>query len=257
MSRQTAILLAGAVVGVGLLGMSSATAAPANGAAIGAAASAEELTQKVVWRGHVGGRGYVGRAHVVGHRYGRRGYGVRPGWRVGAGLAAAGVATAAGYGAYNYGYGNNYGYGDYASDTSGYGYGYRPGWRYGYGWRPGARLAAAAQNYNYGYGANYGNYGYAANAGSYGYRNNYGSGYYGQKGVAAAVASRPYNYGYGTGGVYASDYGSAVAPIHRYSRAFCINAVRERFGMSATDAGKPTNEWAVIRCLEGGPLHIG
>src|SRR5580704_11767707 len=153
MSHKIAISLVGAAIGAGLLSMSSASAAPINGAVIGKVASTDELTQKVVWRGRgVGWRGY--------------------GWRrgVGVGLVGAGVATAAAYGAYsayNNGYDNN-GY-DYASDTSGYG---------DNRWRPGWRVASAAQNYNYG-SPNY-NYGYANNynAGSYGYRNNYGSGYY-------------------------------------------------------------------------------
>ena len=51
MSRQITISLLSAAIGAGLLGMSSASAAPANGAAINKAASAETLTEKVVWRG--------------------------------------------------------------------------------------------------------------------------------------------------------------------------------------------------------------
>src|SRR5215470_9869184 len=76
MVRQTAISLIGATIGVGLLGMSAATAAPANGAVIGKAASTEELTQKVVWRGGWRGAGWRG----AGWGWGG---GWRPGWRVG------------------------------------------------------------------------------------------------------------------------------------------------------------------------------
>jgi hypothetical protein len=149
MSRQITISLVGAAIGVGLLGMSSTSAAPVNGAVIGKAASAEELTEKVVWRGY-GVRGYGVRGYGwrgVGWRGGGwRGVGWRPGLAVaGLGLATAGLATAA---AYNYGY-NNYGY-----DNYGYGD------NYAYGWRPGWGVAAAAQNYNNGYG----NYGYGAYA---------------------------------------------------------------------------------------------
>jgi hypothetical protein len=70
MKAMTLLLLSG--IGVGLLGVSSALAAPVNGAVIGEAATASEVTQKVVWRG-VGWRGV-----------GWRGVGWRgAGWRVG------------------------------------------------------------------------------------------------------------------------------------------------------------------------------
>src|SRR5215472_15818390 len=102
MSRQITISLVGAAIGVGLLGMSSTSAAPVNGAVIGKTASAGELTEKVAWRGY-GVRGYGWR----GRGYGWRGYGWRPGLAA-AGIATTGLAMAA---AYNYGY-NNYGYGN-------------------------------------------------------------------------------------------------------------------------------------------------
>jgi hypothetical protein len=302
MSRRIAISLVGAAIGVGLLSMSSASAAPVNGAVIGKAASADALTQKVVWRGRgVGWRGY--------------------GWRrgVGVGVVGAGVATAAAYGAYNNGYGN-YGYDNYASDTSGYGdnynYGSGIGINSGYRWRPGWRVASAAQNYNYG-SPNY-NYGYASNYNSgnynsgnwdgrrtyvrrgvaaatyaatpgYGYGNNAGyasnynpDNYYGRgtyrPGVAAATYAATPGYGYGNNAGYASNYSggnsysqttysqpSASATTYtsptlaagHWTMAYCINAVRERFGISSTDAGKSTNAWAVRRCMEGGPMRIG
>ena len=125
MSRQITISLLGAAIGVGLLGMPSASAAPANGAAINKAASAETLTEKVMSRGY----GWRGHGWRPGWRAGWRGYGWRPGF-VAAGVATAGLATAA---AYNYGY-NNYGY-----DDNGYGD------NYAYGWRPGWRVAAASK----------------------------------------------------------------------------------------------------------------
>jgi hypothetical protein len=263
MARQTVISLVGVAIGAGLLGVSSASAAPANGVVIGKAASAGELTEKVIWRG----------------------YGWRPGWRAGwrgwgwrPGLAAAGVAAAAAYGASNYGY-NNYPYDNYASNNYSYGYGDQ----YSYSWRPGWRVAAANQNYNYGYGSGYG---YATNYNSGPY---YGQGTYWRPGLGAAAyaANQSYNYGYGSNynsgnffgqGNYSqpsvaaattaptaassATSGEAAAPAPRarptrYTRGYCINAVRERFGISATDAGKPTNAAAVQRCLEGGPMKIG
>jgi hypothetical protein len=80
MSRPTTISLVGAVaIGVGLLGTSSAFAAPANGAVI--AASTGEVAQTVVWYGHV------------------------EGWR-GAGLRAVAWRGAYGYPNYRYAYGS-------------------------------------------------------------------------------------------------------------------------------------------------------
>jgi hypothetical protein len=81
MSRQTTIALVGAVaIGVGLLSMSSAFAAPANGAVIGEAASNGGVTQKVLWRGGWrGGLGWRG----VGWRGGL-------GWRGGVGWRGVG-----------------------------------------------------------------------------------------------------------------------------------------------------------------------
>jgi hypothetical protein len=172
MARHTTIFLVGAALGAGLLGTSSACAAPANGAAIGESASAGSLSQKVVWRGGWGGwrgagwRGVGWRGGGWGWRgAGWRGVGWRGGWGwrgagwrgggwgwgwrpglVAAGIATAGLATAA---AYDYGYGDDsyYGWGP------GWGVGYwRPGWRVGWGgwgpgwgggwgWRPGWRVA--------------------------------------------------------------------------------------------------------------------
>jgi hypothetical protein len=296
MSHKIAISLVGAAIGAGLLSMSSASAAPINGAVIGKVASTDELTQKVVWRGRgVGWRGY--------------------GWRrgVGVGLVGAGVATAAAYGAYS---AYNNGYDNYAYDTSGYGDNDGSGNNYGYRWRPGWRVASADQNYNYG-SQNY-NYGYAGsyNSGNYnsgnwdgqgtyvrpgvaaatyaatpgygygnntGYASNYNSNnYYGRgtyrPGVAAATNAATPGYGYGNNPGYASNYNAgnyysqttysqpsaaattSTAPTlapGRWTRGYCINAVRERFGISSTDAGKSTNAWAVRRCMEGGPMKIG
>jgi hypothetical protein len=108
MKAMTLLLLSG--IGVGLLGVSSALAAPVNGAVIGEAATASEVTQKVVWRG-VGWRG-------VGWRgVGWRGAGWRGGWGWRPGLAAAGVAT-----------------GLAVAATA-------PGWGYGWGGRAGVMLA--------------------------------------------------------------------------------------------------------------------
>jgi hypothetical protein len=156
MSRQTTIALVGAaVIGVGLLSMSSAFAAPINGTVIGEVASNGGVTQKVIWRG--GWRGGVG-WRGVGWRYSR-------GWRPGlaaAGAAATGIAATAAYNNYGYGYGPNFGPGPYAG-TSNYIYttatfprdiccytvvpGYTPagyGDNYGYGHylRPGLEAAA-------------------------------------------------------------------------------------------------------------------
>ena len=59
MSRQTTISLVGAAaIAVALLGASSASAAPANGAIIGQAATTSEVTQKVLWRGGWRGGGW-------------------------------------------------------------------------------------------------------------------------------------------------------------------------------------------------------
>src|SRR5215472_5356991 len=102
MSRQTTIWLAGAAVGVGLLGMSSAFAAPINGAVIGETASNVGVTEKVIWRGGVGWRGAgwrgagwrgVGWRGVGWRGVGWRGAGWRYGWGWRPGLAAAGLAA--------------------------------------------------------------------------------------------------------------------------------------------------------------------
>ena len=128
MSRQTTIWVAGATaIGVGLLGMSTAFAAPANGTVIGEAASAGEVTQKVIWRG--GWRGGVGWRGVGWRGAGWRGVGWRGagwrrgwGWRPGlaaAGVAAAGIAATAAYDSYGYGYGGpNYGPGPSAGTSN-------------------------------------------------------------------------------------------------------------------------------------------
>jgi hypothetical protein len=87
MSRANTISLVGAVaIGAGLLGTSSAFATPANGAVI--AASSGEVTQTVVWYGHVGGWSGLGLRPVAwrgAYGYPNYGYGYgyagRPGWR--------------------------------------------------------------------------------------------------------------------------------------------------------------------------------
>src|SRR5215467_8913705 len=116
MARQTIISLVGVAIGAGLLGVTSAGAAPADGGVINKAASAGVVTEQVVWRGY----GWRGRG--VGWRPGLRagwhGYGWRPGLAA-AGVATAGLATAAAYGAYS-GY-NNYPYDNYAYNNYGYG----------------------------------------------------------------------------------------------------------------------------------------
>src|SRR5215470_9158249 len=106
MSHRTTILLIGAAVGAGLLGMSTAAAAPANGAVIGKAASTEALTQEVVWRCWGWRRGW-----------GWHGGWRRPGWRVGWGR----------------------GWGWRAGWAPGWRAGWAPGWRAGWapGWRAG------------------------------------------------------------------------------------------------------------------------
>jgi len=129
MKAVTLLLLSG--IGVALLGASSASAAPANGAIIGEAATASEVTQKVLWRGRAWGwRG----------GWGWRGWGWRPG------LAAAGLATglavAATAPAWGYGWGSGWGPGwGYAGWGPAWGWG--PGWGLGcgVGWRPGWRVA--------------------------------------------------------------------------------------------------------------------
>jgi hypothetical protein len=42
----------------------------------------------------------------------------------------------------------------------------------------------------------------------------------------------------------------------RWSRGDCINAVNQKFGVRATDAGGTTNKAAVQRCLKHGPDSI-
>jgi hypothetical protein len=263
MLRQTTILLIGAAsIGVGLLGMPSAFAAPASGAVIGEAASAGGVTQKVFWRGRalgwrgVGWRGVgwrgVGWRGVGWRGVGWRGVGWRTGWRPGwragwgwrpglaaVGLAATGVAAAAAYN--NYGYG--YPYGNYAYGGYGNGY-YYPG-------------AYAAQNYNYGYGyqpaVGYG-YGYQPAAG-------YGYGY--QPGVGAAVAGAATapapTVAPGNENGYRSYRRHRAAAVggERRTREYCINAVHERLGVSSTDAAKEANRDAFMRCMERGPMAIG
>jgi hypothetical protein len=168
MSRQTTTALVGAAaIGVGLLSMSSALAAPANGAVIGDAASAAGVSERVLWRGGVGWRG-------VGWRgVGWRGVGWRPGWRYGwgwrpglaaAGAAATGIAATAAYNSYGYGYGNygygpNYGPGPFTG-TPNYIYttATAPRYIYGYTVVPGYGYTAAGYGNDYGYGNNYGGY---------------------------------------------------------------------------------------------------
>lgn len=161
MKAVTLLLLSG--IGVGLLGASSALAAPANGAVINEAATASEVTQKVLWRGRgvgwrgVGWRGVGWRGRGVGWRGGwgwrhpgwRTGWGWRRGW--GWGWPAAGLATdlaiAATAPAWDYGYygwspgwagwGPSWGWG--GGWSPGWRVGWRPGWRVG--WRPGWRVA--------------------------------------------------------------------------------------------------------------------
>jgi hypothetical protein len=258
MSRQTTISLVGAAaIGVALLGTSSAFAAPANGAAIGAAAtSGGDLTEKVVWRGRgVGWRGVGWRGAGFRGAGWRGGWGWRAGWRPGwragwgwrpglaaAGLATAGVASAAAY---------NYGYGDY-------GYGPNPGPNYGYAnaayYGPGAYYGYPASNYDY---AVMPAYGY----GNDGYGHYYGG--YGQPGVGVAAAVSPApavtsteNYGSKNYGSYRRARNSRTEPA-RWTRGYCINAVHERLGVSTTDAAKDTNRDAVIRCMQRGPNSIG
>ena len=147
MSRQTTIWLAGAAVGVGLLGMSSAFAAPINGAVIGETASNVGVTEKVIWRGGVGWRGAgwrgagwrgvgwrgvgwrgVGWRGVGWRGVGWRGAGWRSGWGWRPGLAAAGLAATGiaattagyGYGGPNYGSGPNTGTSNFFYTTETY-----------------------------------------------------------------------------------------------------------------------------------------
>jgi hypothetical protein len=142
MKAFTLLLLSSA--GLGLLGMSSASAAPASGAVISdTASSVGQLTENVQWRGRgFGGFGWRGgglgwRGAGLGWRGG--GFGWRGGgwgWGgVGLGLAAGAVigsALAAPY--YDYGY---YDYPAYTYAPAYYGYGYAPAYGYGYdyGWR--------------------------------------------------------------------------------------------------------------------------
>jgi hypothetical protein len=284
MLRQTTILLVGAAgIGVGLLGMSSAFAAPASGAVIGDAASAGAVTQKVFWRGRAVGWHGVGWRGVgwrgVGWRTGwgpgwrgvgwRAGWGPgwrRVGWRAGwgpgwrarwgwgwrpglaaAGVAAAGVATAAGY--------NNYGYGGYPYGYSSYGNNYGTGY-YGTGYYgPGAYTA---QNYNYGYG-----YQPAVGYG-YGYQPAAGAAALVSTPTAPAPAAAPANpnyasnnYGNETGYRSYRRHRTAAVGGERWTRAYCINAVHERLGVSSTDAAKDTNRDALMRCMQRGPMSIG
>lgn len=255
MSRQTTISLAGAAaVGVGLLGMCSAvSAAPVNGAIIGKAASAEELTQNVAWRGRGVGWHGVGwrpglRGGVAWHGAGWRGVGWRPGLAA-AGLAATGLAAAA---AYNTGYGN-YGYGSYygpGAYTVAPGYGYAAT-SYGYG----------APSYSYTAAPSYG-YTTAQNYGYGGYGNYYGG--YGQPGYGAAAmapaanptpAATPAPPTART--AYRGNRGGNKTASGRWTRNYCINAVHERLGVSSADAGKNTNRDAVLRCMQRGPMAIG
>jgi hypothetical protein len=251
MSRQTTISLVGvAAIGVGLLSLSASTsAAPVNGASIGKAASAEELTQKVIWRGRaVAWRG-------VGWRPGwRRGLGWRGvGWRAGwgwrpglaaAGVAATGLAAAAAYN--NYGYGNYgyraYGPGAYTAAPS-YGYGYGSATP-SYGYTAPSYGYTVAQNYNYGYGN------------PYGYGTYYGG--YSQPGVSAAAAvGAPTTPAPAVRTATTHNRRGNRAESSRWTRGFCVNAVHERLGVSSADAGKDANRDAVIRCMERGPMAIG
>jgi hypothetical protein len=105
MKAVTLLLLSG--IGAGLLGATSASAAPANGAIIGEATTAWQVTQQVVWRGRAWGwRGGWGWRNAVWRR----------GWRPG--LSAAGFATPAL---------------DYGWDPA-WGWGWGPAW--GWGWAP-------------------------------------------------------------------------------------------------------------------------
>jgi hypothetical protein len=80
---RSLILAIAAAVGIGLLGVSGASATPANGAVIGKAVASDQLVQDVRWRG----RGWGGRhwgGHWRGHwhrhwRWGSRGWHSR--WR--------------------------------------------------------------------------------------------------------------------------------------------------------------------------------
>lgn len=142
MSRQLTIFVgAAAAIGAGFLGISSASAALANGPALGAAGiSAGQLSEKVVWRGRaVGWRGVGWRPGWRGGVGWRAGWGWRPGLTA-AGLAAAGVATGA---AYNYGYGD-YQYGPYYGPAP---YIVTP-WYYG-GYRVTPNYGYAASSYGY------------------------------------------------------------------------------------------------------------
>jgi hypothetical protein len=155
MSRQIAISLVGATaIGIGLLGMSSAFAAPANGTVIGDAASDGAVAQKVFW--HRGWRG-VGWRGVGWRGVGWRGVGWRtgwhPGWRRGwgwrPGLAAAGVAAA---GIAATATADNFGTSNYLYTTETY-----PRYMCCYTVVPGYEDTAAA--YGFGYGNYYGGYG--------------------------------------------------------------------------------------------------
>jgi hypothetical protein len=160
MSRQIAISLVGATaIGIGLVGMSSAFAAPANGTVIGEAALNGGVTQKVIWRG--GWRGGAGWRGVGWRGVGWRGVGWRGvGWR---GVGWRGVGWR-GVGWRGVGW-RGVGWRDR----------WHPGWRYGWGWRPGlaaagvaaAGIAATAASDNDGYGYGYGNYGFGYTTATY------------------------------------------------------------------------------------------
>jgi hypothetical protein len=99
MSCQTTIPLVGAAaLAVGLLGMSPAFAAPADGTVIGEFPSAGGATQKVVWRARAGGWRGTGWREAPGWRTGwdeyERIYGYAP---------VYGYGRVFGYGPYGYG----------------------------------------------------------------------------------------------------------------------------------------------------------
>jgi hypothetical protein len=78
MKVSTLLLLS--TVGLGLLGVSQASAAPANGVAISTTASADSLTEHVRWWGRGWGPGW-GYRRAWGPGWGYRGWG--PGWAYG------------------------------------------------------------------------------------------------------------------------------------------------------------------------------
>jgi hypothetical protein len=78
MKRITLLLLG--TIGVGLLGVSTSSAAPVNGAAIAQSASAEQLTQNVWYRW---GPGWGWRAGWGYRPWGYRPWGWGPGWAPG------------------------------------------------------------------------------------------------------------------------------------------------------------------------------